>query len=124
MSSHEEKLKTAKSLLEKRLGNRIENLTYQPELSRIKIRLRNNNMVFIQYNDFNEYGYSIIFSKIYLDRCRFDNYDDRWLFSTRPHHFHPRYKKEAIPSKMKGIPEEDIPYFCDLIISGKIMNLS
>jgi len=124
LSSHEEKLKKAKPLLENCLGNRIENLSFQPKLSRIKIRLRNNNIIFIQYNDFDEYGYSILFSKINLDRCRFDNYDDRWDVSTRPHHFHPRYKKEAISSKMTGNPEGDIPYFCNLISSGKIMKLS
>ena len=65
-----------------------------------------------------------LFSKIQLDRCRFDNYDDRWPVSTRPHHFHPRYKKEAILSKMIGNPEEDIPYFCSLIKTEKIIKLT
>lgn len=33
-----------------------------------------------------KYSYTIIFSKFELDRCRFDNYDDRWEVSTKPHH--------------------------------------
>ena len=39
LSSHEKKLKKAKHLLESCLGNSIENLLFQPKLSRIKIRL-------------------------------------------------------------------------------------
>lgn len=124
MSAHEDKLKKAKKILEDCLGDSIEKLIFQPKLSRIKINLRNNNLIFIQYNDYDEYGYTIILSKIELDRCRFDNYDDRWNVSTRPHHFHPRYKKDAISSKMNGKPEHDIPYFCKLINSGKIITLS
>lgn len=93
MNSHEEKLEKSKQILEICLGNSIENLLYQPKLSQIKIRLRNDNVIFVQYNDYGEYGYSILFSKIDLDRCRFDNYDDRWNVPTKPHHFHPRYKK-------------------------------
>lgn len=123
MNSHEEKLEKSKQILEICLGNSIENLLYQPKLSQIKIRLRNDNVIFVQYNDYGEYGYSILFSKIDLDRCRFDNYDDRWNVPTKPHHFHPRYKKEAILSKMKGNPETDMPYFCSLIISGEILTL-
>ena len=123
MSSYEKKLKKAKHILESCLGNSIEDLLFQPKLSRIKIRLRNDHIVFVQYNDYDEYGYSILFSKMDLDRCRFDNYDDRWDVSTRPHHFHPRYKKEAILSNMDGSPEKDMPYFCSLINSGKIISL-
>jgi len=48
------------------------------------------------------------------------NYDDRWDVSTRPHHFHPRKKKNAIQSKMTGIPEEDMPNLCDSILSSKL----
>ncbi|TFF98060.1 MAG: hypothetical protein EU547_02540 [Promethearchaeota archaeon] len=124
MSSHEIKLRKAKLILEEYFGDSIENLLFQPKLSRIKIQLRNDNILFIQYNDYNEYSYSIIFSEIQLDRCRFDNYDNRWDVPTRPHHFHPRYKKEAIRSNMNGEPDNDIPYFCELIKTGKIINLS
>ena len=124
LSSHEKKLKKAKHILENCLGDSIEKLLFQPKLSRIKIHLRNNNIIYIQYNVYDEYGYSIIFSKIELDRCRFDNYDDKWELSTRPHHFHPRYKKEAIASNMNGNPEEDLPYLCSLINSGRIFLLT
>ena len=124
MFLHEEKLKKAKQIVEDYLADSIEKTIFQPKLSRIKIHLRNENIIYIQYNDYDEYGYSIIFSRIELDRCRFDNYDDRWDVSTRPHHFHPRYKKEAVISNMNGNPEDDMPYFCSLIKSGKILTLS
>ncbi|MHA1917045.1 MAG: toxin-antitoxin system TumE family protein [Candidatus Ranarchaeia archaeon] len=52
----------------------------------------------MRYNDFDEYSYQIMFSHKSLDRARFDNYDDKWKVSTRPHHFHPRNKKNAISS--------------------------
>ncbi|MBN1801711.1 MAG: hypothetical protein JW891_09415 [Candidatus Lokiarchaeota archaeon] len=123
MSLHEKKLIIAKQLIEQCLKSSIERLLFQPDLSRIKIQLRNGIFIFIQYNDFDEYGYSIVFSKIELDRCRFDNYDNRWDVSTRPHHFHPRYRTEAVSSKMIGEPAKDMPYLCDLIISGKITTL-
>ena len=121
--SHEEKLKKSKQILENCLSDSIEKLLFQPKLSRIKIRLRNDNIIFIQYNVYDEYSYSIIFSKIELDRCRFDNFDNRWDIPTKPHHFHPRSKKEAISSMMIGNPENDMPIFCNLINSGKVMSL-
>ncbi len=106
--------------MESNLGDSIEHLLFQPKLSRIKIHLRDDNIMFIQYNDYDEYGYSFIFSKIELDRCRFDNYDDKWNVSTRPHHYHPRHSREGIESNMIGEPNHDIPLLCDLYKSGKL----
>ncbi len=124
MSVHEQKLKNAKEIIERHFGDSIEELFFQPKLSRIKIRLRDRNLIFIQYNDYGEYSYSIIFSKIKLDRCRFDNYDDRWNISTRPHHFHPRDLKEGYKSNMIGEPEHDIPLLCKLYKSGNLFSMN
>jgi hypothetical protein len=76
LSIQQKKLRIAKVLLEKLFDDSIEDLLFQPKLARIKVRLRDRNIIFIQYNDYGEYSYSFIFSKIQLDRCRFDNYDD------------------------------------------------
>ena len=113
------KLEQSKLILEKNLSPYIESLVFEPKLARITIYLRNNVIIYIQFNDFGEYGYSIIFSKILLDRCRFDNYDDKWVVSTRPNHFHPRSNKNGYSSPMKGTPNHDMPILCELIKSGK-----
>ena len=117
------KLNRAKSILQECLSILLKTLNFEPKLARIHVILRDNVQLFIRYNNYNEYNYSIIFSKIELDRCWFDNYDDRWDVSTRPHHFHPRKKNIVIASKMKGNPDDDIPYLCELIKSGKIFKI-
>jgi hypothetical protein len=94
--SGEIQLHAAKKLLEKGLGNLILDLSMDIEDPRIFIKMRDGIRVYVQYNDHNQYSYSIIFSDGKLDRSRFDNYDDRWMISTRPHHFHPR---------MTGLPK-------------------
>lgn len=85
------KLERSKLIIEKELSIYIKNLYFEPKLARILVILRDEIHLFIQYNNHNEYAYSIIFSKIDIDRSRFDNYDDRWNVSTKPHHFHPRH---------------------------------
>ncbi len=118
-----EKLEKALLILEKKLSISVKLISFEPKLARIHITLRDNTQIFIRYNNHDEYSFTFLFSKEELDRCRFDNYDDRWDISTRSHHFHPRNKKVVIPSKMNGNPDDDMPYFCSLINSGKIMTL-
>ena len=117
------KLDKARLLLHQCLSIHLITLNFEPKLARIHAILRDNVQLFIRYNNYEEYSYSIVFSKTALDRCRYDNYDDRWEVPTRPHHFHPRKKLGAIQSKMRGNPEEDIPRLCELIISGKIYEI-
>jgi len=118
-----QKLDKARMLLPQYLSIHLISLNFEPKLARIHAILRDNVQIYIRYNNYGEYSYTIIFSKTSLDRCRFDNYDDRWEVSTRPHHFHPRKKKNAIQSNMTGNPEEDIPYLCDLILSSKLYDI-
>lgn len=116
------KLKRSKLIIEKELSIYLKNLYFEPKLARIHIILRDETKLFIQYNNHNEYAYSILFSKIELDRVRFDNYDDRWNVSTKPHHFHPRYNKVGFYSLMNGNPEHDISLFCKYVKSGELLN--
>src|SRR4030042_1386633 len=58
----------------------------------------------IRYNDFGEYSYQLTYSQAPLDRILFDNYDDRWVVKSKPHHFHPRGQKKAEESPMNGDP--------------------
>ena len=115
-----QKLILAKTLLEQGLSVYLKNLLFEPKLARIFIELRDGLQIYIRYNNYDQYSYSIIFSLMELDRCRFDNYDDRWAVSTKPHHFHPQYDKEGFSSPMTGYPNKDIPLLCRLIKSGKI----
>lgn len=115
------KLQQAKIIIEQFFSAYLNNLSFEPKLARIFIQLRDGIQFYIRYNNFDQYSYSIIFSKDELDRCRFDNYDDRWKVTTRPNHFHPRYNRFGFSSPMIGDPEKDIPMLCELIISGKLL---
>jgi len=115
------KLQQARVILEQYFSVYLKNLSFEPKLARIFIQFRDEIQLYIRYNNHNQYSYSVIFSKNELDRCRFDNFDDRWKVSSRPHHFHPRFNKLGFLSPMVGLPEKDIPRLCDLIIHGKLL---
>jgi hypothetical protein len=115
-----DKIDCAQKILQKFLGDMIIKSHLDSEDLKITVELRNGLKLYIQYNNFNQYSYSIIFSKINLDRCRFDNYDKNWKLASNPHHFHPRLIKIANFSPMNGDPNKDIPLLCDLIRSGKL----
>jgi len=81
----------------------------------LKIVFNNEVVLHIRYNDFGEYSYSIIFTPNPDDQMRFDNYDDRWEVSTKPHHFHIRGLNSSIESPMLGEPNHDIPIILKMI---------
>lgn len=54
MSSYD-KLKLTKSLLEELLEDSIDELVFQPKLKRIKIKLTTDTLIYIHYNDYEEY---------------------------------------------------------------------
>lgn len=110
----------SKSILEKELSIYIKNLDFEPKLARIKMILRDGTLLYVRYNNYNEYSYAIIYSKLKFDRVRFDNYDDKWNVVTRPHHYHPRQSKDGFLSPMNGNYKHDIPEFCNLIKFGKL----
>ncbi len=70
-----EKIDCAQKILQQQLGDLINTFKIDSEDLRIIIELRNGIKLYFQYNNSNQYSYSIIFSRISLDRCRFDNYD-------------------------------------------------
>ena len=118
------KLDIAKLILEKVLGSTLKILNYEPKLARIYILLRDSVQLFIRYNNHEEYSYNIFFSNSELDRCRFDNYDDKWNVATSPHHFHPRFEENGYNSPMNGNPNNDLQILFNLIKSGKLLNKS
>ncbi len=67
-----------------------------------------------------KYTYSILFSELELDRCRFDNYDDKWDVSSRPHHFHLSQIKGGFNSPMSGEPEFDLLLLINLLKSKRL----
>ena len=115
-----EKLISAKDILEQHLSKEISYLSIDFMYKQLHLVFLDGIHLYIVYNDHGEYSYSSLFSKLELDRCRFDNYDDRWNISSRPHHFHPRKKKYAIESIMKGFPDQDMITLIELLKSGKL----
>ncbi len=110
-----QKLSVAESIFKSELLESIDTIHLIRRLNRLKIVLKDFSIIFVQYNPYNEYSYSIIFSPDELDRIRFDNYDDRWDVISRPHHLHIRRSKEVQASSMIGNPEKDIPTLIKLI---------
>lgn len=115
-----DKLVKARSLIEQSLNALIVSHSINFDYRQLKIILKDGIHIHIVYNNYYEYSYSILFSHLELDRCRFDNYDKTWDVSTKPHHLHPRNKKIAISSEMSGDPDKDIPLLCNLLKSGKL----
>jgi hypothetical protein len=118
-----EKLLVAKELLELNLSKEISQISIDLTYKQLHIILIDGINLYIVYNDHGEYSYSIIFSKLDLDRCRIDNYDDHWKVSSCPHHFHPRKIKEAIKSPMKGLPDQDIIKLINLLKPGELKSI-
>ena len=114
------KINLAQVILEKILKYSITSIEINYENPRILINLKNSSRIYIQYNNHEQYSYSVLFSDEKLDRCRFDNFDAHWDVTTKPHHFHPRLAKTPINSPMKGDPNKDMEILCKLIDSGKL----
>ncbi|OLS19246.1 MAG: hypothetical protein HeimC3_46770 [Candidatus Heimdallarchaeota archaeon LC_3] len=108
-------LSSALTIIQSELKNLIQSIDLDSNLGSIKCVLNDSSILFIRYNNYNEYSYNLIFSNIKYDRVRFDNFDDTWNVSTRPNHFHPRNSKNGFDSPMKGNPKFDIPILVDLI---------
>lgn len=112
------KIHFAKSIITEVLVKRILSTDVDEDNNRLRIRLRGNIFIYIRYNDYEEYSYSISFSYNKLDRIRFDNYDKHWKVESHPHHFHPRFEKIGTNSPMKGDPELDITILLENLTNG------
>jgi hypothetical protein len=114
-------VKQARIIIDQLLTSSISSISIDFEDPKLTAELRDGTRVYIQFNDHNQYSYTIAFSSDQNDRCRFDNYDDRWRVDTKPNHFHPRGERKAIDSPMTGIPDHDTKLLCDLILTKKLL---
>jgi hypothetical protein len=80
-----------------------------PDYPVLKILFVMGFRLYIRYNPSEQYSYHIDFSKKQNNRIRFDNYDDKWEVTTRPHHKHVFGVADVVESPMNGEPTHDIP---------------
>ncbi|MCG3252860.1 MAG: hypothetical protein KAX09_03360 [Candidatus Heimdallarchaeota archaeon] len=109
------KLLRARELLINQFLSEIYEIILDDDRPILTIKFRKGFMLYIRYNDFDEYSYQILFSQKKFDRIRYDNYDDKWNVSSKPHHFHPRNKQTALESRMIGKPGKDIPVLIQIL---------
>jgi hypothetical protein len=112
------KIQCAKKIFEEKLNDSFTIFTLDFDDPKIGVEMKNGIKLYIQYNDHDQYSYSLIFSTMDLDRCRYDNYDQNWDVKSKPHHFHPKSSKLGIESPMNGDPQHDITLLCELIQKG------
>ncbi|MFX0139639.1 MAG: DUF6516 family protein [Candidatus Hodarchaeota archaeon] len=93
------------------------------DAGRLKFTLKNRIIIFIRYNNFQQYSYVIQFSLKQDDRVRFDNFDARWNVNSSPHHCHPRFRRDGIESNFSGNPESDLPVLCKIIKNKEIFKI-
>ncbi len=114
------RLERAKHLLESHVKDSLLGINLETQYPRLVASFRDGIVLYVRFNEHGQYSYSILFSESELDRCRFDNFDDNWLVSSRPHHFHPRMSKQGFKSPMKGDPDDDLPLLLKLLRNGKL----
>ena len=111
------------NIIQAELQNYIISFDLDLDAGRLKIIVKNRIIIYVRYNNFQEYSYIVLFSLKKGDRVQFDNFDVRWVVSSRPHHCHPRFKIEAIESQFNGTPKHDIPILCSLVKSKDIFKI-
>ena len=118
--SYEQLIFEAYDIINPELRGFFSKIDLDEDTGRLKVKLKSGIILFIRYNNYNQYSYVILFSSQKLDRLRFDNFDDRWEVSSKPNHTHPRYKEKAKSRPFSGIPSKDIMILCNLLKSGDI----
>ncbi|MHA1660099.1 MAG: toxin-antitoxin system TumE family protein [Promethearchaeota archaeon] len=118
-----DKLIVARKRLLNELLTEIKDEYIDDERPFLKITFFKGLILYIRYNDYDEYSYQLVFSQKPLDRIRYDNYDDMWKVKSKPHHFHPRGDKTAIESPMNGNPKNDIPILLKKLLKKEFKNL-
>lgn len=113
-------LQEARLLLIRQLGNEITEDELDEVFSQLKVQFKGGMVLYIRYNEYQEYGYQIVYSLKKGDQVRFDNFDDRWPVTTRPHHFHERGGESVRESPMSGNPSQDIPILIEFIQRGTL----
>ena len=115
----QDKLIVARKIILENLLPKIKNEYIDDERPVLKITFFKGLVLYIRYNDYDEYSYQLIYSQKKFDRIRYDNYDDIWNVISKPHHYHPKGEKTAIESPMNGDPEYDI----SILINKFLINL-
>lgn len=105
----------AKSILYQEIPDKILYSEIKEDTTRLKLIIKGAMILYIRYNNHKQYSYVIQFSKNKYDRIRYDNFDEKWDVNSKPHHLHPRDKKNAIESPMIGDPNYDINLLIDFI---------
>ncbi|TFG17280.1 MAG: hypothetical protein EU530_10845 [Promethearchaeota archaeon] len=118
MKIAEQKLRIASQKLEVLCSELIIEKKLDLTLRRLRYVLIDTCILYIQYNNYGEYSYSIIYSSLERDLARFDNHDAHWNVDTSPHHFHPRNQYEAVKSPMKGVPSTDMEELSNFLKFG------
>jgi hypothetical protein len=118
----DEKIINASRIFEIQLSSQIVTKEIDLEENKLKIQLRDGSVIYIQYNNHDQYSYHIVFSNAELDRCRFDNYDAHWNVKTKPHHFHPRNSNKVDQSPMNGTPMHDLKELISLLRTGRLFS--
>ncbi|MHA1402530.1 MAG: toxin-antitoxin system TumE family protein [Candidatus Helarchaeota archaeon] len=93
------------------------------DAGRLKFTLKNSVIIYIRYNNYQQYSYVIQFSLKQDDRVRFDNFDARWNVSSSPHHCHPRFRRDGVESIFSGHPRSDLPVLCKMIKNKEIFKI-
>ena len=70
----------ARKFLFQALQSEIIETEINTAIFQLKIQFSQGTLLFIRYNEYNEYGYQLIFSKKKGDFVRYDNFDDKWCF--------------------------------------------
>ena len=109
------KLINARRFIFQALQKEIINSELDHSIYQLKILFSQGTVLYIRYNKYDEYAYQVIFSKRKGDWIRYDNFDDIWSVSTKPHHFHSRYNKPIMESRMIGDPEHDMPKLIEFL---------
>jgi hypothetical protein len=117
------RLERVKQLLESHINDLLLGINLEAQYPRLVASFRDGTVLYVRFNEHGQYSYSILFSESELDRCRFDNFDDKWLVPSKPHHFHPRTSKQGFKSPMKGDPDDDIPLLLNLLRNGVLYSI-
>ena len=112
-------LQEARNLLINLLGENIKEDEIDETISQLKITLKSGIILYVRYNEFGEFGYQVLYSTRKNDFSRFDNFDDKWEVSTKPHHLHERGNRNVVSSSMIGKPSHDIPLLIKYIMKRK-----
>lgn len=98
------------ALIQKEYTNKILNFNIDGDRPYIKISFRSGTILYIHYNDYDEYSYQIAYSQTENDWIRFDNFDAHWPVKTNPHHVHWFGQKIVKESSMNGNPNHDFTF--------------